>query len=127
MAMNKKEQAAFKELQDRVALLSAMALPPVLKPNPLEPTGGWNDVQHGWEYNSARLHSYGVEESITEVWRSGGCVYDSPELKHGRQDRGDIYATRYQALLAMYFELLEESGKLQAAVRAELLKAEVGE
>lgn len=125
MAMNKKEQAAFKELQDQVALLSALALPPMSKPKPLEPPERYDEAQHGWEYNLSRARNYGLKSGVSEVWRKWGVVYRDAELKDGRRDsRDDVYATRHDALLAMYFEVIEKNAKFLAKVRAALLECE---
>lgn len=123
MAMNKKEQAEVEALRNRIALLEGMTLPPVLKPRPLEPVE--RGTLHGWTcspHNAIDRYAGKARRAVAELWRRNDINYHDAGLTNGHRGEVTLYATRQEALLAMYYEVQEKLGSVLADIRDEILK-----
>lgn len=115
-------------LEQQIGMLVGLAYPPVRKPSPIKPDLESGTIQMGWAYKFPRPDDiFAPADCLIRLYRCGEKFYDEPggpEVAFATPFNHELYATRYDALLAMYFYCLEGTGRALALIRGEILKDE---
>lgn len=98
MAMNKKEQQAFAEMQQQVALAKALRWTEPVQPDVMPPTG--NELRKGFLFNSY-IGGPRVDKACTSAVHHAFGQNDKTTTQQARC----LYSTRLLALKALRHEL----------------------
>ena len=99
--LTKQQKLELQQITEERDIARALSWPNFPKPIPISKPTEWGKEIQGWTIN---VHFLMVNEEIQDM-TSSYAFYEGKRSKNGRRNRGDLYATRREAYLALYHEL----------------------